>query len=152
MDSSVRDEDRPVSRQEVEDEEAKMKTGSSRALNRRGTRRGNAVAAISHNSGRKSQWDIFAAQAANDLGQPELATEDLSTVKLAAAERVKALQDSLEQGSSGPCQFTAAFQKAWPYAQGHFGKPPEEEIKAFPHLQKSVMNHPLALQHGEFQL
>jgi len=87
-----------------------------------------------------------------DLDDPSLANADIKSVKNKAEERVNTLITDLETGSFGASKFDVEFRKAWPYAQGHFGKAEEPAITVFPELIKSVCNHPLAKQHGEFTL
>ena len=49
-------------------------------------------------------------------------------------------------------QFEVDFKRVWPYAQGHYGLEEEPKVDSFPELIRSVGNHPLAIQHGEFPL
>ena len=91
-------------------------------------------------------------RAAEDLEDPNLAEAELEDVKSKAAQRVDELVAGLKAGSFGACQFDVTFKKAWPYAQGHFGKAEEERVSCFPEHMRAVSTHPMAIQHGEFAL
>ena len=96
--------------------------------------------------------DLVAEKAAQDLDDPSLAEAELPVVKSAAAKRVDELKQGLAKGSFGASDFDVTFKKAWPYAQGHFGKAEEEKVTSFPEHIRAVSTHPMAIQHGEFHL
>jgi len=90
--------------------------------------------------------------AAEDLDDPDLEDASGFEIKVKASEKVNQLIDSLEAGSFGAANFDVEFRKVWPYAQGHFGYVEDPKVDSFPDLIRSVANHPLARQHGEFTL
>ncbi|KAL1510160.1 hypothetical protein AB1Y20_006491 [Prymnesium parvum] len=87
-----------------------------------------------------------------DLEDPALASAEVGAVKTKANEKVHELISGLESGDFGACQFNDKFKKVWPYAQGHYGLEEEPKPESSRDLLKSVNNHPLAKQHGEFSL